>query len=100
MSIPKETVEHVAKLARLELTEAEVEQYSHDLSKIMTLVDELNQVDLSQLEEDTSPMGTSKDHPTVFREDKIISAFTREELLKNAPHEEEGFFRVPRILET
>lgn len=93
MTITQETVQHVAKLARLELTPEETERYTQDLGKILSLVEELNEVDLSQVELD---MDTSTE--TVFRADKPVREFTREELIKNAPSEEDGFFRVPKIL--
>jgi aspartyl-tRNA(Asn)/glutamyl-tRNA(Gln) amidotransferase subunit C len=93
MTISQETVQHVAKLARLELTPEESERYTQDLGKILTLVEELNQVDLSQIE-----LGMDSSTPTVFREDKAMREFSREELMANAPHEEDGFFRVPKIL--
>jgi len=93
MTITQETVEHVAKLARLELTPDEVQRYTQDLGKILTLVKQLNEVDLSQIE-----VGMETNVPTNFREDKQVREFSREELLANAPHEEDGFFRVPKIL--
>ncbi|WP_303675131.1 Asp-tRNA(Asn)/Glu-tRNA(Gln) amidotransferase subunit GatC [Vampirovibrio chlorellavorus] len=93
MTISQETVQHVAKLARLELTPEESERYTQDLGKILTLVEELNQVDLSQIE-----LGMDASTPTVFRADQAVREFSREELMANAPHEEDGFFRVPKIL--
>ncbi len=93
MTITQETVEHVAKLARLELTPDEVQRYTQDLGKILTLVEQLNEVDLSQIE-----VGMETNVPTNFREDKQIREFSHNELLANAPAEEDGFFRVPKIL--
>jgi len=93
MTITRETVNHVAKLARLELTPEETERYTSDLGKILTLVEQLNELDLS-----TVDIALHVDEPSVLREDKGIREFEREELLRNAPHEEDGFFRVPRIL--
>jgi aspartyl-tRNA(Asn)/glutamyl-tRNA(Gln) amidotransferase subunit C len=93
MTITQETVEHVAKLARLELTPDEVERYTQDLGKILSLVQQLNEVDLSQVD-----MTLQVNESTNFRVDQGLREFEREELLKNAPHEEDGFFRVPKIL--
>jgi len=93
MTITQETVEHVAKLARLELTPDEIQRYTQDLGKILSLVEQLNEVDLSQIE-----VGMDVNTPTNFREDKPVREFNREALMKNAPHEEDGFFRVPKIL--
>jgi aspartyl-tRNA(Asn)/glutamyl-tRNA(Gln) amidotransferase subunit C len=93
MTITQETVEHVAKLARLELTPDEVERYTQDLGKILSLVEQLNEVDLSQVD-----MALQVNESTNFRVDQGLREFNREELMKNAPHEEDGFFRVPKIL--
>jgi aspartyl-tRNA(Asn)/glutamyl-tRNA(Gln) amidotransferase subunit C len=93
MTITQETVEHVAKLARLELTPDEAQRYTQDLGKIISLVDQLNEVDLSQIE---VPLQSGQ--PTVFREDKGVREFSRDELMANATNEEDGFFRVPKIL--
>lgn len=93
MTITKETVEHVAKLARLELTPDEVERYTQDLGKILALVEQLNALDLSQVD-----VALNVTDPTVLRKDQGVREFSRDELLKNAPSEEDGFFRVPKIL--
>jgi aspartyl-tRNA(Asn)/glutamyl-tRNA(Gln) amidotransferase subunit C len=93
MTITPETVEHVAKLARLELTAEETRRYSQDLGNILSLVEQLNDVDLSDI-----AVELHVEEPTVFRADQGIREFTREELMANAPHEEDGFFRVPKIL--
>lgn len=94
MTITRDTVEHVAKLARLELSTEEVDRYTEDLSQILTLVEQMGELDLSDVE-----LGMTLDNPTVVREDKGIRTFSREELMENAPNVEDGFFRVPRILE-
>jgi aspartyl-tRNA(Asn)/glutamyl-tRNA(Gln) amidotransferase subunit C len=93
MTITQETVQHVAKLARLELTPEETERYTQDLSNILSLVEQLNTLDLSGISVELQVT-----EPTVFRADQGVREFTREELLANAPHEEDGFFRVPKIL--
>ncbi len=91
--ITDETVKHVAKMARLELNEADSAQYTADLSKIMTLVDELSSLPM----EDVDAMADAL--PTVFRDDVVLKPLTRDALMANAPHEEDGFFRVPKILD-
>jgi aspartyl-tRNA(Asn)/glutamyl-tRNA(Gln) amidotransferase subunit C len=93
MTITQETVQKVAKLARLELTPEETERYTQDLSNILNLVEQLNTLDLSGISVELQVT-----EPTVFRADQGIREFTHEELLANAPHEEDGFFRVPKIL--
>ena len=91
--ITKEQVEHVAKLARLNLTEEEKDLYTKQLSEILDYIDQLNVVDTTGIEPMTQPIPTVN----VMREDIVKKLFNRDELLKNAPHEEYGFFRVPKI---
>lgn len=93
MSTTRESVEHVAKLARLELTADEAERYTRDLNNILGLVQQLNEIDLSDIAIDLRV-----DEPTVFREDVAVRGLDRETILATAPAEEDGFFRVPKIL--
>ncbi len=86
-------VEHVAKLARLELTEEEKELYTKQLGDVLKYVDQMNEVDTS----DVKPMAQVIDFVNVMREDVVTHDISKEELMKNAPEEENGFFRVPKI---
>ncbi len=86
-------VEHLAYLARLEISEKEKEQYARQLSTILEYVSQLKEVS-----------GRGEAFPpelaNVWREDKVIPCgISREELLANAPQVEEGLVKVPRILE-
>ena len=86
-------VEHVAKLARLELTDAEKELYTKQLGDVLQYVNQMNEVDTSKIE----PMTQVVDFVNVMREDKVVYEQTKEELMKNAPEQENGFFKVPKI---
>ena len=86
-------VEHVAKLARLELTEEEKEKFTGQLGAVLEYVNQMNEVDTSDVE----PMAHAIDFSNVMREDTVVYEQTKEELMKNAPYEENGFFRVPKI---
>ncbi len=86
-------VEHVAKLARLELTEEEKEKFTGQLGAVLEYVNQMNEVDTSNVE----PMAHAIDFSNVMREDKVYYEQTKEELMANAPYEENGFFRVPKI---
>lgn len=88
-----EDVKHVAKLARLELTEAETEQFSKQLGDILKYVEQMNEVDTTGVE----PMAHPIPVVNVMREDIVKYEQTKEELMKNAPDEEDGFFKVPKI---
>lgn len=91
--IGAEEVKHVAKLARLELTDSEVEKYSKQLGDILKYVEQMNEVDTTGVE----PMPHPIPIYNVMREDVVKYEQTKEELMKNAPYEEDGFFRVPKI---
>ena len=91
--ITKEQVEHVAKLARLSLTEEEKELYTKQLSQILDYIDQLNEVNTKGVE----PMHQPIPKVNVMREDIVKNEFDKKEIFKNAPHEEYGFFRVPKI---
>ena len=91
--ITEKEVKHVANLARLELTEEETQKYAKQLGELLTYVEQMNEVDTSGVE----PMPHAMEFVNVVREDEVVRDFTKEELMKNAPVEEDGFFRVPKI---
>jgi aspartyl-tRNA(Asn)/glutamyl-tRNA(Gln) amidotransferase subunit C len=95
MQISKEQVRHVAKLARLEITETEQEAFSRQLSSILTHIEQLKSWDTTGIE----PTSTVLDQTNIFREDQTKPSLTVEQALANAPDSEGGYFRVPRILE-
>ena len=86
-------VEHVAKLARLELTEEEKELYTKQLGDVLKYVDQMNEVDTTGVE----PMAHAIDFVNVMREDAVKYEEDKKTLMANAPYEEDGFFRVPKI---
>ena len=86
-------VEHVAKLARLELTEEEKEVFTHQLGDVLAHVEKMNEVDTTGVE----PMNHPIDFVNVMREDNKIYENTREDLMSNAPDIEGEFFKVPKI---
>lgn len=93
--ITREEVEHVARLARLELTEAEKEQMTAQLDSILGFMDTLNELDTGQVEPTTTVIPMT----SVMREDMVRPSLTQEEALANAPDREDIYFRVPRIIE-
>lgn len=92
--INRSEVEHVAELARLHLTEDEVEQYTGQLDAILNYMEKLNTLDTT----DVVPTAHVIDMDNVVREDQVTPSLTVEEALANAPAKTRGFFRVPRIL--
>ena len=92
-SITIKDVEHVAKLARLELTEDEKQLYTKQLGDVLKYVDQMNEVDTTNVK----PMCQVIDFYNVMREDKVVQEISKEDLMANAPEEENGFFKVPKI---
>jgi aspartyl-tRNA(Asn)/glutamyl-tRNA(Gln) amidotransferase subunit C len=88
-----EDVEHVAKLARLALSDEEKAMYTEQLARIIENFNELSQVDTTGVEPLAQPLPITN----VMREDEIVTPPGRDILLKTAPDAENGYFRVPKI---
>lgn len=88
-------VRHVAKLARLGLTEEEIAKFQKQLSGILEFVATLNEVDTK----DVIPTSQVTGLENVFREDEVKPSLSQEEVLKNAPDKYKGYFRVKKVLE-
>lgn len=95
MKVTKETIEHLANLARLNLTGNEKERLASDMEKIIFNMDKLNELDTS----DIKPMEHVIPISNVLREDKAEKSYDREKILANAPLSEDGCFKVPKIVE-
>ena len=95
MKITLQEVEHVARLARLALSDEEKEQMRSQLDRILGYIEKLNQLETSGVE----PTSHVIPMTNVFREDAVVPSLPRGEALGNAPDPHEGFFRVPRIIE-
>ncbi|MCA0989274.1 Asp-tRNA(Asn)/Glu-tRNA(Gln) amidotransferase subunit GatC [Guptibacillus algicola] len=93
--ITNEQVKHVANLARLEMDESEVEKFTTQLDDIISMAEQLNELDTDHVEPTTHVL----DLKNVLREDKVQPWLSREEALKNAPDEENGQVKVPSIFE-
>jgi aspartyl-tRNA synthetase len=93
--ISPEHVRHIAKLARLKLTDSEVLLYQRDLNSILEYVETLRELDA----ENVRPMSHVIPMKNVWREDKPGKAGKPEEILCNAPDREKDFFKVPKIIE-
>ncbi len=88
-------VRKVAKLARLELTDAEVEEFAGQLSAIIDYVERMNELDTEGIE----PLAHCLPIANVFRDDTVKESLGTEKTLANAPQRDESFFKVPKILE-
>lgn len=96
MSITKETVKHVAWLARLGLSDEEVKVFAGQLGRILGYVAKLDELDTAGVE----PTFHVLDMSNVCREDEPRPSLPRDEVLANAPDASFGFFRVPRIIKS
>jgi len=93
--IQRKDVEHVARLARLALTDAEIERMRAQLNGILTYIEKLNALDTRDVE----PTAHAVPLVNVMRDDEAGPCLPREEALANAPDRAGEFFRVPRIIE-
>ncbi|TVY01052.1 Asp-tRNA(Asn)/Glu-tRNA(Gln) amidotransferase subunit GatC [Paenibacillus cremeus] len=95
MSITIKDVEHVASLARLELSDREKEQFTEQLNAILKYAEQLNALDTDHVE----PTSHAMPLVNVMREDAVKPSLPIEKVLLNAPDEEEGQIKVPAVLE-
>jgi aspartyl-tRNA(Asn)/glutamyl-tRNA(Gln) amidotransferase subunit C len=95
MALTIEEVEHVAHLARLRLSDDELEQMRTDLSRILEYIDMLKEVDVSGV----PPTAQVTDLFNVMREDEARPSLPHEDVLANAPDQRDGMFRVKAIFE-
>ncbi len=93
--ISKGDVEHVAKLSRLSLSDAELEKYTAEFSEILGYVDKLNASDTSNV----SAIGQISGLSNIVRDDSIEPSLSTEDVLSNAPEKQDGFFKVKKIIE-
>jgi aspartyl-tRNA(Asn)/glutamyl-tRNA(Gln) amidotransferase subunit C len=93
MAITREDVLHVARLARLEIPEGDVEAVQAQLGAILDAVGKVSELDLSDVEPTSHPL----DIVNVWAEDKPRPSLPREDALANAPDPEDGQFRVPAV---
>jgi aspartyl-tRNA(Asn)/glutamyl-tRNA(Gln) amidotransferase subunit C len=93
VAITRDDVLHVARLARLELSDEEVERFGGQLSAILDAVGKVSELDL----EDVPPTSHPLDLVNVLGEDVPRPCLSREEALANAPDPEDGFFGVPPV---
>ena len=91
----KMDIEKVARLARLELSEEEKSTFGSQLEQILSYMEQLNRLDTSGVE----PTSHAIPVYNVFREDEVKPSIPQEEVLAISPAEEDGHFKVPRIIE-
>jgi len=91
--ITKQNVEHVATLARLEIKEEEKTKFTEQLGSVLEYFEKLDKAET----DDIKPIDQINDMENVTTDDKIGEKYEREELLKNAPEQEDGFIKVKAV---
>jgi aspartyl-tRNA(Asn)/glutamyl-tRNA(Gln) amidotransferase subunit C len=95
MSLTREQVQHVAKLARLRLSDEEVATFTDQMADILAYVEKLNELDTDGI----VPTAHAVPMENAFRDDQVRESIGVASALANAPDRVEGFFRVPKVIE-
>ena len=95
MSIDKDTVKHISKLARISLDEKKVDSLSKDLTSIMKFIEKLNKLNTDK----TKPLTSIINASLKPREDEVKDGKIKDQILKNSPEKNEEFFVVPKVIE-
>ena len=95
MSIDKDTVKHISKLARISLDEKKVDNLSKDLTSIMKFIENLNKLNTDK----TAPLTSIINASLKSRKDEVKDGKIRDQILKNSPEKNDEFFVVPKVIE-
>ena len=95
MSIDKDTVKHISKLARISLDEKKINNLAKDLSSIMKFIEKLNELNADK----TTPLTSIINASLKPRKDEVKDGKIRDQILKNSPEKNEEFFVVPKVVE-
>lgn len=95
MSVDKETVRKVARLARIAVPEERLQPLSAELNGILAWIEQLDEVNVEGVEPMTTPVAMT----LPMREDKVTDGNIRDQVLANAPRSADGFFVVPKVVE-
>ena len=95
MSIDKNTVKHISKLARISLDEKNVDSLSKDLTSIMKFIESLNKLNTDK----TAPLTSIINASLKSRKDEVKDGKIRDQILKNSPDKNDEFFVVPKVIE-
>jgi aspartyl-tRNA(Asn)/glutamyl-tRNA(Gln) amidotransferase subunit C len=99
MKISREEVMHVAELADLELTEAEVEKLRTQLDSILSYIDKLKELDVSGIEPMAQVLEPHAAPEATLRDDIVRTCDVSRAILEQAPHAKAPYFRVPKVIE-
>ena len=94
MSVDNNEVDKIAQLAKLQFTDKDKESIKNDLNKMLDFVNQLKEVDTENVE----PLIYMLDEDPVLREDEVKGHTTQQKALKNAPHKDSDYFKVPTVV--
>ena len=95
MSVSADQVRHIANLARIAMSDDEIERLVPELNNILGWIEQLGEVDTDGVE----PLATVIEQKLRLRDDAVTDGDCRDEILANAPQAEHGFFAVPKVIE-
>ena len=95
MSIDKDTVKHISKLARISLDEKKIDSLSKDLTSIMKFIENLNKLNTDK----TAPLTSIINASLKSRTDEVKDGKIRDQILQNSPEKNSEFFVVPKVIE-
>ena len=95
MSIDKDKIKHISKLARISVDEKEIDALAKDLSSIFKFIEQLNELNTENVE----PLSSILNEQLRSRKDEINDGRIRDKILKNSPQKNDEFFVVPKVIE-
>jgi aspartyl-tRNA(Asn)/glutamyl-tRNA(Gln) amidotransferase subunit C len=88
-------IKYIAELARIELDRQELDRLGRQLKDILEFVNKLEELDVKDVPPTTHVLNLKN----VFRQDRVLPSLSSQEVLKNAPSQKDGFFKVPRVIQ-
>jgi aspartyl-tRNA(Asn)/glutamyl-tRNA(Gln) amidotransferase subunit C len=95
MSINKDTIKKISKLARISVTNEETDRLEKDLNSILKFVEQLKELNTDKI----APITSVSDQPLTMNKDEIKKINEKEEILKNAPEKNSNYYIVPKVIE-
>ena len=95
MSIDKNKIKHISKLARISVDEKKIDDLTKDLSSIFKFIEQLNELNTEKVR----PLSSILNEPLRVRRDEVNDGKIREKILENSPQKNEDFFVVPKVIE-
>jgi len=96
MAVTKNDVKHIAKLAKLEIKENEINEFTSQLNQVLKYVDKLNELDTDNVK----PLSHPVEAKNVFREDILKNSIPTEDALKNSASKTDKYFKVPKVIKS